>query len=171
MKRSTKSGFAKSVAVCGLIVAGALAAAAGGCDRNVEQPNAALTLGSQLRKATTRPAAPINVAELTDFAWDRLFIFAPFTAHNDIHESLGFHWSGVATTNIHQSDVNTLLVFVKDQRVLGWCEYPRVKADFSLVSSTTGYAPKDAVFNIRTEKAWPTVAMAKAPVKAATAGR
>jgi hypothetical protein len=160
MKSFTKCGL------CGIILSAAFLTG-GGCDGKAEQSNKALTLGAQIAKsATAHPTAPLNVAELTDFQWDRLYIFAPFASHDDIQESLGFAWPNVSKTHIHHSDVNTLLVFVKDKQVAGWIEYPRVKADFSLVSSMTGYAPKDATFNIKTTKAWPAVAIARTPVLA-----
>ena len=136
-------------------------AGCGGGDDN--QPNAAATLGAVIaRAATTQPGEKIDLARLTDFDWDRLYIFGPHAKKSEIESALGFDWPGVSKTKIAKSDEVALLVFTKEKKVVGWLEYPRLKADFSFVSSSKGYTREEARFAIKSESTWPVVAQSRA---------
>jgi hypothetical protein len=40
----------------------------------------------------------IKLKDLTDFKWDRVYIFTPYTRHEKIDEALGFVWQPASTT-------------------------------------------------------------------------
>jgi hypothetical protein len=147
------------VCVCGLTVI-----VSAGCSKPADdQPNAAALLGAKIaRTAATQPSERIDLAQLTDFDWDRLYIFGPHTKRDEVQNALGYEWAGVSKTKIARSDEISLLVFTKDRKVVGWLEYLRLKADFSFVSSSTGYTRDEARFAIRAEKPWPVVAQTRA---------
>jgi hypothetical protein len=154
--RRTASLFLLAASIAGLVGVG--------CDKGHDnQPNAAATLGAVIaRAATTQPHEKIDLARLTDFDWDRLYIFGPHSKRDEIESALGFDWPGVSKTKIAKSDEVTLLVFTKDKAVAGWLEYPRLKADFSFVASSKGYTREEARFAIKSENTWPVVAQTRA---------
>lgn len=46
------------------------------------------------------PGTIVDFTEVAPFAWERLYVFGPYTSHQRIHDSLGFHWPGVSGTTI-----------------------------------------------------------------------
>jgi len=119
------------------------------------------------RVTTSSPRGEIDLPSIAGSEWDQLFVIAPFTPPQDIHQILGFAWPGTAKTKVQHSDTVTLLVFVKDQQVTRWLEYPRIKADFSTVASRSGYKPEQAHFTVRRDDVWPTVELTPATVRSA----
>jgi len=90
----------------------------------------------------------LDFRRLAPFAWQRLFVFPPYTAREDIYSSLGFHWDGVEQLSIEDRDSNTLLVFVQDRTVTRYLEHPRVQGDFSMLQAGHGYTPDEAYFEV-----------------------
>ena len=54
----------------------------------------------------------LRISDLTDFAWEELHVFPPYTSQKQIDRALGFEWS--APSGISLKDTITLLVFVDD---------------------------------------------------------
>src|SRR5688500_10513609 len=83
-----------------------------GCD-NTQAPqagNAAATLGAAItRAAAAQPGERIDLAKLSDFDWQRLYIFGPHARESEIESALGFDWLGVSKTKIAKSDEVSLL--------------------------------------------------------------
>jgi hypothetical protein len=96
--------------------------------------------------ATTNPV--VTVSAMTDFAWDKLFVFGPYTPVERIHAQLGFKWSEAAKTHIDSSDTFYLLVFVKSSNVVRHVKLPRTVCDFQGLESQNGFAHGSDTFNV-----------------------
>lgn len=88
------------------------------------------------------------MAAIAPFSWTRLYIFAPYTPPDRITAILGFPSPG-ASGAINRSDFISLLVFVRDGRVVESIEQPRSQGDFATVHDTAGYARDSAQFVVR----------------------
>ena len=86
----------------------------------------------------------VNVSEVAAFAWDRLFVFPPYTSSAQVEKELGFRWSESA--RIESSDSFVLLVFVDGGRVVRFIEQPRSSGDFSPCHRAGGFSRSEAVF-------------------------
>jgi len=86
----------------------------------------------------------VNVSEVASFAWDRLFVFSPYTTSAQVEKELGFRWSESA--RIESSDSFVLLVFVDHGRVVRFIEQPRGSGDFSPCHRAGGFSRSEAVF-------------------------
>lgn len=108
----------------------------------------------QLERAITRSArmfrvgyaSHIQLADFTDFEWDAVHIFSPYTLPDAVDRSLGFEWTRTVRTSISQNDSVSLLVFVHDGRVVRWIEMPRAPIDFSTVAVGSPYTAEEARF-------------------------
>jgi len=90
---------------------------------------------SELSNAITKQAEAgagtvIDFVALTDFQWERLYIFDPYTTVDEIHRALGFRWNAAASTGIDKLDGIALLVFVEGDEVVRYVEHPRNRGDF-----------------------------------------
>ena len=99
---------------------------------------------------------PLRMADATPFAWERLYVFAPYTPAEEIQRELGFAWPEARRTGIEERDGVTLLVFVKDRRVVKHLAFPRNLGDFSMIRKPGGFTPEEAVFAIAPEGKDPT---------------
>jgi len=93
----------------------------------------------------------INLADLTPFSWDELYIFKPYTPLSDIEESLGFVWKEANKTFINQEDGFNLLVFIEKKDVIHYTKWPRSKGDFSKIEKSK-YLYDSAKFILKREK-------------------
>ena len=96
--------------------------------------------------ATTNPV--VTVSAMTDFAWDKLFIFGPYTPVDRIHTQLGFKWSEAPKTHIDSSDTFYLLVFVKSSNVVRHVKLPRTVGDFQGLESQNVFAHGSDTFKV-----------------------
>ena len=83
-------------------------------------------------RESVRSYEMVDFNELADFQWDRMVIISPYS---DVRQVLGEH--GVRRpapahmrTGIRHSDFAVLLVFVLDNRVVSYVEYPVHHGDF-----------------------------------------
>lgn len=72
----------------------------------------------------------ISIKTLTDFDWDKGFLFTPYSTQEGIDEQLGVHFND--PSNIDWRDDIYLLVFMKDDKVVQYVEIERQGADFKL---------------------------------------
>jgi hypothetical protein len=86
----------------------------------------------------------VNVSEVAAFAWDRLFVFPPYTSSTQIEKELGFRWSESA--RIESYDTFVLLVFVDGDRVVRFIDQARDRGDFSDCHRAGGFSRAEAVF-------------------------
>ncbi len=86
---------------------------------------------------------------ITDFPWDGLYIFGPYTPANEIEKALGVAWPPARKCGIEMSDTFCLLVFKHKEKIIRYYEYSRSDGDWSALSSTTKISPNAAVFVAR----------------------
>jgi hypothetical protein len=92
----------------------------------------------------------IDIAGLTPFNWDTLYIFKPYTSVQAINDSLGFIWKEVDKTFINHTDGFNLLVFTIDRSVVKYIQWPRNEGDF-LKLNHSKYSYDSAKFVLRNE--------------------
>ncbi len=101
-----------------------------------------------ISNAVREGAATLDVGAICDTSWDRLFVFGPYSGESDVHDELGYEWTDFNKSGIEMNDASTLLVFVKDGKVVDWFNHPRGQGDFAFVGRAGGYARAEAVFTI-----------------------
>ncbi|MCB0803962.1 MAG: hypothetical protein KDB74_12760 [Flavobacteriales bacterium] len=88
----------------------------------------------------------IDIAEITDFDWDELFIFRPYTSGNKINESLGIQWSDEANTSVVGSESYSLFIFMNKGKVVLETFVPRsISKDFGFLEQIK-FSRNDAKF-------------------------
>ena len=138
-REETVAAFARAA---GALFAGALLACSS-ADRD---------LSSEIERLVQRgEGTVVNLSEVTDFTWQRLHVFPPYTPVERIHRALGFRWPNDSQTNIEMLDDFTLLVFTTQREVVRFVEHPRNAGDFAYVHREGGYTPETAVFVVREE--------------------
>lgn len=120
--------------LCGMVYAG-------GCDAKHE------SLGERLEHCAASGASSFDFEAETDFGWDRMYVFGPYSSRARVEESLGFTWKGFEHTTIEMSDAVCLVVFVSDEKVVHWYEQARAVDLLHLVDEG-GYRPSEASFSI-----------------------
>jgi hypothetical protein len=93
----------------------------------------------------------LNLQTITPFAWDKLYIFTPYTSEAEIKKCLGFNSEEVGDRGV-QSDSINLMVFVKDGKAIEHLEYPRSKGDFVEIKNCQNFTPETALFTVKTDK-------------------
>jgi hypothetical protein len=133
-------------------------AAGFGCAGGCAQDMAPGSLDERLAMAVQRAGEtrrPLALKEPTDFAWDKVYVFAPYTPPEAIRKDLGFAWAEAGRTGIDSRDDVTLLVFVKNQRVVRSLAFPRNRGDWAMIENHAGFTPAQAVFKVTAEDASP----------------
>lgn len=86
---------------------------------------------------------------VTDYEWDRLFVFEPYTLRATIHETVGTNFLKANEISSTIDEAYCLLVFMNNGDVVEYFTYHRRKGDFDrLANKTDGYSPDDAVFKV-----------------------
>ena len=86
----------------------------------------------------------VNASEVAAFAWDRLFVFPPYTTSTQVEKELGVRWSESA--RIESDDTFVLLVFVDRGRVVRFIDQARDRGDFTECHHAGGFSRSEAVF-------------------------
>jgi len=107
----------------------------------------------------------VTVSAATDFQWDKLYVFGPYTPVEKIHAQLGYHWSEAGKTAIQASDTFYLLVFMKNGQVISHYKFPRTIGDFHNLEAKNGFSPGDDAFEIKTATAGETKRLILVPKK------
>ena len=89
----------------------------------------------------------ISFSNLTNFDWDNVCIFSPYTPVDSINSALGFNWELSDKTNLQHDDVICLIVFMKGKDVVKYLLYPRSKGDFSALNERC-YSREKAVYKV-----------------------
>ncbi|WP_054973229.1 hypothetical protein [Paenibacillus sp. A3] len=66
---------------------------------------------SKAREAGTA----VYLKEHTDFAWDKAYVFGPYTDPQTINAAVGYHWTDQYLSN---DDANTIIVFCNEGKVV-----------------------------------------------------
>lgn len=71
----------------------------------------------------------ISLAQMTDFNWEHVVFFGPYTSKAQTTKALGFEWSGYDETGIKLVDFYNLIVFTESKRVTRWWKLRRCAPD------------------------------------------
>lgn len=125
-------------------------------------------LGSRIADVVAKAelGKAFSAGSLTDFAWDRLYVFRPHTGLGDIDSAMGFEWPRDSRTGIGTSDSIDLLVFVKGKKVVRYVDFNRSKGEFTLAGSRS-WSPADRFVVIQLEPGGPLRAVAPEQAPAA----
>jgi hypothetical protein len=83
---------------------------------------------------------------LTDFKWDKVYIFPPYTGLETIDNDLGFVWPQARSIRTDYRDDINLIVFTDNKQVVAYVEHPRSLGDLDGNYKREGYSPDEAIF-------------------------
>jgi hypothetical protein len=121
-------------------------------------------LSRRLDRLVLQATAPggsgvVDIGEIDQFAWDRLYVFTPYTPHTTVDAALGFEWAKVHEIDIERRDDINLLVLARGRFVVAYLELPRSRLDFAHISDDHMFTPSSAQFHTRTESGSQVVLM------------
>ncbi len=111
------------------------------CSRNSSRDAFAGRLEQAFRSAA-QSGGVVRMADTTDFDWDTLHVFGPYTSAEEVQKQLGFPWSDATELDL---DTVNQLVFVKEGKVVKHLLFSRAKGDFVSVG-TWRFTRSDARF-------------------------
>jgi hypothetical protein len=91
----------------------------------------------------------LNISAVTDFQWDKLFIFGPYTPLEKIYMQLGYKWTEAEKTHIDSSDTFYTIVFVKNGKVIRYYNLSRTIGDFQSIDVHNMFTPENAEFEVK----------------------
>ena len=104
-----------------------------------------------LREATAQAGTngdELRVDSVTDFAWDTVHVFGPYTEPARVTKGLGFVW-GDGTIDGPDTEGLQLVVFVRDKEVVSSAQVSSCHPEFPLDERTAGgLTPAEAVFRL-----------------------
>jgi len=94
----------------------------------------------------------VDLASVTTFSWDQLYMFGPYTQSSEIDEVVGRTWRENCYTDIAVSE-GTLLVFTADGTAIHCMDYANDFGAFFIPESLwkTGISPGEALFILENE--------------------
>ncbi len=105
-----------------------------------------------VKKQGSNKDVSIRLADLTNFGWDKVYIFHPYTPITTIDAELGSASAEVRHIPIDMSDSFNLLVFTQDGKVVSYLTYPTHLGEFSSRYSVKhgrkGFSRNEAVFDV-----------------------
>ena len=99
-------------------------------------------------QAEGRIGTTVNLADLSPFRWDRMYVFGPGTPVATVRDSVGTSWPGLAHFGAATPDTVNLLIFVGEGRVLAAAAHPRRHGDVAPARAGRGYTPAEALFRV-----------------------
>ena len=90
----------------------------------------------------------IRLSEITDFKWEKAFLFGPYTPDIDIQQTLGFEWPEVKKFGLGSSGTFWLLVFTEGNHVVRAEEISITEAVFTEKCLGRALSPTQAVFSV-----------------------
>lgn len=99
-------------------------------------------------KASKSASPHVNVSSSTDFEWDYLYIYGPYTSLEKINQQLGSESKAVINTHIDFLDTINVLVFVKNSAVIRCYKVPR-NVDFQGLDKGNVFTRQKDAFEIR----------------------
>lgn len=124
-----------------------------------------LKLAAEIKKKIdNKNTDSFSIKELTNFDWDKLFIFNPYTPDAVLENALGDESRKLKKVEMYSREDINLLVFVNDSKILQFFEFPRLSGDFDKVYRKEGFTPDNSNFIVTIEdrgEPWVTVLEAK----------
>jgi hypothetical protein len=109
----------------------------------------ALTLKEKVAQSSKSPRE-VDLASVTAFSWDRLYIFGPYTPPGMINATLGYDWPEASRTGIEVSDGFNLFVFERSNKVVKYFKIPRL-IDFEGIQYPFRCTRDAASFSVRVD--------------------
>lgn len=115
------------------------------CSQSVGIHNKVLekSISSALEKESVKE---IDLNTLTDFDWDKAYIFTPYTTQETINKQLGVKFKD--PSNIDYRDDIYLIVFLGKNKVVQYIEIP-TKYGYLSNENKDGFTPSDAILKIK----------------------
>lgn len=85
-----------------------------------------------------------ELAAITPFAWEKLYLFRPYSTSQQIQAVAGVDAASIKT-DIAENDGIVLFVFVAGGEVVQYLDFPR-QPDLAALANPSGYSPAQAVF-------------------------
>ena len=82
--------------------------------------------------------------------WDKACILGAYSRDEEAERTLGFKWPAERRTSIEDSDGIALLLFVQNNSVIEYIEYPLDQGDFSRLASQC-FTSSHAKFKVVTD--------------------
>jgi hypothetical protein len=102
-------------------------------------------------KRAARTHEPFRLSSVTDFDWDRVHTFPPYSSSEEIERQLGFDWGGADESASRSNDSFFLLVFVKGGQVAQAFDHEIARGDLACIAGPFvegGLSPSEAVFRV-----------------------
>lgn len=98
----------------------------------------------------------INLADAVAGPWEKVCILGPYMNNETAKTTLGFEWDVEAKTSIASNEGVSLLLFLRDGKVIDYAEHPRNQGDFSNLTMKC-FLRENAVFTQDPSpmKGWP----------------
>lgn len=93
-----------------------------------------------------QPNAPLNVAQVVPFEWDKFCFYGPYSDAASIETTTGFAWSGHENIGLESSDSFYLIAFFQAQEPVSVEKFPRPAADESGIGANRCYSPEESQF-------------------------
>lgn len=93
-----------------------------------------------------KDADTIIINNMTDFVWDRMYIFSPYSPPQRVNDALGFQWDKYKEIGFCQKEHAVLFVFIRNYTVIDWIIVPRSKSDYLPAATVYAYTPETALF-------------------------
>lgn len=77
------------------------------------------------KKRQTNNSVIVDFKEIAPFDWDKVYIFTPYTPAKWLEEEHGFKWNHSEVRKIEIRDDIDLIVFVKNDQVIGYVRHAR----------------------------------------------
>jgi hypothetical protein len=103
------------------------------------------------RKRSSDNAVEIRLKDLTDFEWDRVYIFPSYTSHQRVDDDLGFVWQPARRIDMSVRDDVNLIVFTENGKVVFHVAHPRGRGDFDGAYKRGGYSADESIFMVEGE--------------------
>jgi len=119
--------------------------------------------------------APFALAKATNFEWERVHVFAPYTPVEEVKRMTGFDLHRSENDQFLEEGI-ALLVFSSGGVAVSHVELPRKYGDFSGLTNDQGYTREEAVFIVGLidqgyGQKWPVAQLAVQPAAAPDASR
>ena len=98
-------------------------------------------------EASANGSVPVQLSAITDFAWDRADILVNYKPSGSSTDCpFQWDWSRETRDKLIAGDLLTVIVFLKDGKLVRYLESRRDRADF--VDVKNPYTPETAVFRV-----------------------
>lgn len=115
------------------------------------------SVATSLEIAARSPGSSVVLSRFTDFPWEKVFFFGPYTDASVVRNALGFDWPGYRGFGLEMADSFSLAVFVTDGRVNRAVKIRRCSPDFAKQLLAKPISQSEASFGVDASNGCPTL--------------